>query len=79
MLQLGVLLTATCIAHAGNGTRFRILKRADTTQQMFVTVEHLIRPGAPGWFEHHAGSPPFHSHAQVRDADCLRAACKRSN
>jgi hypothetical protein len=52
--------------NTGNGTRYRILKRAAATQGAFLTVEMLIRPGAPGFFERHAGSPPFHSHAQVR-------------
>ncbi|KAI8475633.1 MAG: hypothetical protein J3K34DRAFT_390620 [Monoraphidium minutum] len=46
------------------GTRYRIHRRAAATQNTFITVEALIRPGAPGWYPTHAGSLPLASRGQ---------------
>lgn len=44
------------------GTRCCVLKRSARTGGAFTTVEVLIRPGAPGFYENKPGSAPLHSH-----------------
>ncbi|GBF99451.1 hypothetical protein Rsub_11937 [Raphidocelis subcapitata] len=49
---------------AGNGTRYCVVRRAASTHGALVTVELLVRPGAPGFRKGEPGSLPLHSRGQ---------------